>query len=104
MGTESKSPGLPAAAFAGTLDLTQTTLMRYLRRLLGNDEDARDLVQDVYVEAWRVAQRGSPPVTQPVDDNLARRWILRVGYCRAVSTLRHGNVLSWEPLDGVKSE
>jgi hypothetical protein len=55
MGTESKSPGLPAAAFARILDLTQTTLMRYLRRLLGNDEDARDLVQDVYIEAWHVA-------------------------------------------------
>jgi RNA polymerase sigma-70 factor (ECF subfamily) len=78
--------------------------MRYLRRLLGNDEDARDLVQDVYVEAWRVAQRGSPPFMQPVDDAAAQRWILRVGYCRAVSALRHGNVLSWEPLDGVKSE
>lgn len=104
MGTESKSPGLPAAAFARILDLTQTTLMRYLRRLLGNDEDARDLVQDVYVEAWRVAQRGSPPFTLPVDDDSARRWIFRVGYCRAVSALRHGNVLSWEPLDGMKSE
>jgi RNA polymerase sigma-70 factor (ECF subfamily) len=78
--------------------------MRYLRRLLGNDEDARDLVQDVYIEAWRVAQRGTPPFAQPVDDDSARRWILRVGYCRAVSALRHGNVLSWEPLDGVKSE
>lgn len=104
MGTESKNHGLSATAFARILDLTQATLMGYLRRLLGNDEDARDLVQDVYVEAWRVAQRGSPPFTQPVDDTLARRWILRVGYCRAVSALRHGNVLSWEPLDGVKSE
>lgn len=103
MGTEPKGHGLPEPTFARILDLTQATLISYLRRLLGNGEDTRDLVQDVYVEAWRVAQRGSPPFTQPVDDAAAQRWILRVGYCRAVSALRHGNVLSWEPLDDVKS-
>ena len=60
MGTEPKGHGRPAPAFARILDLTQATLMSYLRRLLGNGEDARDLAQDVYVAAWRVAQRGSP--------------------------------------------
>jgi RNA polymerase sigma-70 factor (ECF subfamily) len=97
----SKTTGITVAAFSCLLSATQASLYGYLRGLPGNEEDAHDVLQDVYVEAWRAAERGTSPFTPPLDETAARRWIFHVGYCRAVSALRHRSVLHWEPLDGL---
>jgi RNA polymerase sigma-70 factor, ECF subfamily len=101
MGTQPEPGGISGAAFARLLEATQVSLSRYLRSLLGNEEDARDVLQDVYVEAWRIAERGMPPFNTPMDEIPISRWLFHVGYCHAVSALRHRSVLHWEPMDGV---
>jgi RNA polymerase sigma-70 factor, ECF subfamily len=90
---------LPAATFAELLDHTQLLVYRFMRHLLGNDEDARDGVQEVFVAAWRAAQRLAPPFTSDGSPADMRRWLLHTAYQRAVSDLRHRRVLAWESLD-----
>lgn len=96
---DSAQPALPAALFAEILDRTQVALVGFARGLLGNGEDARDLVQDVYVEAWRLAQRRGPPFTAQPDPTAVDRWLYLAAYHRAISLLRHRRVIAWEPLD-----
>lgn len=90
---------LPAALFAEILERTQVRLVGFARGLLGNGEDARDIVQDVYVEAWRLAQRCGPPFSLQPDPAAVDRWLFAVTYHRAVSLLRHKRVIAWQPLD-----
>lgn len=90
---------LPAAQFAELLDSTQVLVYRFMRHLLGNDEDARDGAQEVFVDAWRAAQRMAPPFTGDGNSDDVRRWLLHTAYQRAASVLRHRHVLAWESLD-----
>lgn len=89
---------LPAAQFAEILERTQVRLVGFARGLLGNGEDARDVVQDVYVEAWRQAQRCGAPFRREADPAEIDRWLYAVVYHRAISHLRHRRVIAWETL------
>ncbi|MGZ3674700.1 MAG: RNA polymerase sigma factor [Ktedonobacterales bacterium] len=89
-------------AFAGILQRTQWQLYGFVRGLAGNDEWARDVVQDVFVEAWRLAQRGEPPFTRDalqLSEEGARRWLFHVAYRQAISALRRDRVIQWHSLD-----
>jgi DNA-directed RNA polymerase specialized sigma24 family protein len=94
-------PPLSVAAFTALVDRYQHVLHTFLRGLVGHDEQARDLVQDTFHDAWRSAQRGDPPFGTCVGDDEIRRWLFHTGYCRAVSTLRRRRLVRWEPLDRV---
>jgi RNA polymerase sigma-70 factor (ECF subfamily) len=89
---------LPAALFAEILERTQVRLIGFARGLVGNSEDARDIVQDVYVDALRLAQRLGPPFGPQPDPASVDRWLYAVTYHRAVSLLRHRKVITWQPL------
>ncbi len=94
------------AAFAGLLQRAQWQLYGFVRGLTGNDERARDVVQDVFVEAWRVAQRGEPPFTRDalhLDEQGARRWLFHVAYRQAVSARRHDHAIEWRSLDAFEA-
>jgi len=94
-------PGL-TAAFAGILQRAQWQLYGFVRGVTGNDERARDVVQDVFVEAWRLAQRGEPPFTRgslQLNEGGARRWLFHVAYRQAISALRRDHVIEWRSLD-----
>jgi RNA polymerase sigma factor (sigma-70 family) len=90
---------LSASAFADLLQMTQAALYAFVRHLTDRGEDARDIVQDVYVEAWRAAQRGSQPFNPEGDAGAMRRWLFHVAYRKGVSFLRHHQVIPWESFD-----
>lgn len=96
--------GVPAGRFDELLQSSQAALYAFTRHLLGESEDARDVVQDVYVLAWRAAQQGSPPFEadwREADEANRRGWLFTVAYRQAVSLLRHRQVINWHSLDRI---
>lgn len=92
-------PALSSEAFAGLMERHQWALWAFLRGFVG-DDTARDLTQDVFVDAWRAAQRGAAPFSAtPLDAEGARRWLFNAAYNRAVSALRRRRLIRWESLD-----
>lgn len=92
-----QSPDL--ASFELILLKTQGSLFGFVRNLTGDEEEARDLVQEVYVDAWRAAERGKPPFTSDSDEVACRRWLFHVAYCHVISALRRRSIIAWESLD-----
>lgn len=88
-------------AFADLLDRCQWALFGFLRGIVGDEEQARDLMQDVFYDGWRVAQRGSAPFDGSSDEAGMRRWLFRVAYNRAISALRRRRLIQWLPLEHV---
>jgi RNA polymerase sigma-70 factor (ECF subfamily) len=103
MGEPSSADALPASAFADILQMTQVAMYAFVRHLIASGEDARDIVQDVYVDAWRAAQRGSPPFDHlaeaEIDTGAIRRWLFRVAYRQAIDLARRRHVILWQSLE-----
>ena len=93
----------PPAIFADLLRETQGPLFGFVRGLLGDPEQARDVVQDVLVDAWRAARQGAPPFGKDCDAAAARRWLFFVAYRSAASVVRRRRLISWEYLDPFNS-
>ena len=87
------------ALFGSVLERTQGQLRGFVYGMVGNVEQASDVVQDVFVEAWRAAQRGTAPFQGDGDELAIRRWLFHVAYRRAISAFRHETVLRFESLD-----
>ena len=94
------TPGdrLAEAAFTAWCDRCQWPLYTFLRGITGEDEPARDLLQETLLRAWRAAQCGAPPFDAARDEAGMRRWVFHVAYTRAISELRHRRVIQWHPL------
>jgi RNA polymerase sigma-70 factor, ECF subfamily len=90
---------LSLAAFSAAVDQWQAALFAFLHGLLGDTEQARDLTQDTFHDAWRATQAISPPWTAAHDDDERRRWLFHTAYCRAISQLRRRQVIRWDSLD-----
>jgi virginiamycin B lyase len=97
--TAAWSGALSASQFSDLLNATQGALAGFIRGLVADAEEARDLTQDVFVDAWRVARRAGPPFVAPVAMDDVRRWLFHAAYCAAVSALRRRGVIAWESLD-----
>jgi RNA polymerase sigma-70 factor, ECF subfamily len=96
----SSSHRITLEAFSALLDHSQMPLFTFLRGMVGDEEQARDLMQDTFCAAWQVAQRGAAPFDDPSrSEGEARRWLFHVAYNRAVSALRRRQVIPWESLD-----
>jgi DNA-directed RNA polymerase specialized sigma24 family protein len=80
------------------LDHFQWPLFRFVRGLVGGEE-VSDIVQDVFVDAWRAMKRGAQPFVVGGDDGAIRNWLYHAAYCDVVSVLRHRGVIAWESLD-----
>lgn len=91
--------GLSVEAFSALLERGQRPLYTFLCGLVGDDEQARDLVQDTFYEAWRVHLKLAPPFDVVRTETEVRRWLFRVAYHRAVSTLRRRRIVRWHSLD-----
>ncbi|MGH2503137.1 MAG: RNA polymerase sigma factor, partial [Ktedonobacterales bacterium] len=90
---------LSLAAFSATVDRWQAALSAFLQGLLGDVEQARDLTQDSFHDAWRATQALAPPWSSAHDDDERRRWLFHTAYCRAISHLRRRKVIRWASLD-----
>lgn len=88
-----------ATVFAGLIERFQWPLYSFLRGLVGDDEQARDAVQDVFCDAWRATLRGAAPFAEQSDEDGVRRWLFHTAYCRAASVLRRRRLVRWESLD-----
>ena len=93
------SSALPPV-LAHSLSSLQWPLFSFVRGIIGEDERARDLVQDVFVNAWRQALQGAAPFTADPDEQSVRRWVFHDAYWRAISALRRDRRIVWEPLEG----
>lgn len=85
--------------FAQLVERQQRPLHAYLAGLIGNEEQAFDLVQETFYDAWRAAQQGSPPFLPGTAEVEARRWLFRVASNNAISLLRHSRLIRWESLE-----
>jgi RNA polymerase sigma-70 factor (ECF subfamily) len=78
-------------AFETLVGQYQAPLFRYLRGFVGDAEQARDLVQDTFLRAFR--SLGSLD-----DPGLLRSWLYRIAHNLACSALRRRRLISWLPL------
>lgn len=89
---------LREGAFAAWCERCQWPLYTFLRGITGEGEQARDLAQETFLRAWRVAREGQPPFESGGDEAGMRRWLFHAAYTRAVSALRRRRLIQWHPL------
>ena len=92
---------LAPGAFGDLLNRFQWPLFSFLRGFIADTEHARDIVQDVFCDAWRVSQRGAAPFDGNGDEEGIRRWLFNAAYWRAISALRRRRLIRWESLDAM---
>jgi RNA polymerase sigma factor (sigma-70 family) len=85
--------------FTQLLSNAQWAVYDFARGIVGDTEVARDIVQDVFVDAWRALKRRTEPFSgEAMSDAGIRKWLFHVAYCRAVSVVRRRRIIAWEPL------
>ncbi len=90
---------LSFAEFTSLVERYQRDLSVFLCGLVGQPEQARDLFQDTFCDAWRAAKRGAAPLVAGGAGDEVRRWLFHAAYCRAISALRRRRLIRWESLD-----
>jgi RNA polymerase sigma-70 factor (ECF subfamily) len=80
------------SAFEALVTRFQTPVRLYLAHLIGDEEQARDLTQDTFYQAWK----GLPKLRDPL---FFRAWLFRVATNRGHSWLRHHRLIGWVSLD-----
>lgn len=99
---EERAHMLSLAAFTATVERLQRPLHTFLRGMVSDAEQARDLTQDAFHDAWRATQRGDSPWTAADEDGgeeARRRWLFNTAYWRAISQLRRRKIIHWLPLE-----
>jgi RNA polymerase sigma-70 factor (ECF subfamily) len=102
LGLSHGRPRLSHEEFGRLVDRHQHRLHAYLAGLIGHEEQAFDLVQETFCDAWRAAQKGAPPFLPGTDDNEMQRWLFRAGSNNAISLLRRTRLIRWESLERVE--
>jgi RNA polymerase sigma-70 factor (ECF subfamily) len=93
------TPRLAAPSFPDLVERHERELLRFLCGIVTDAEQARDLLQDTFYDAWRAAQRGTAPFVPNGAPEEVRRWLFHAAYCRAMSALRRRRLIRWESLD-----
>ena len=78
-------------AFEQLVARYQLPLFRYLHGLLHDQEQARDLLQETFLRAYRA-------IGSLDDPGLLRSWLYRIAHNQAYSALRRRRLISWLPL------
>lgn len=85
--------------FTALVQRHQGALFGFLCGLVANPEQARDLTQDTFHDAWRSARQQEPPFTPDGAPEAIRRWLFQAAYHRAISLLRRRRLIRWESLE-----
>lgn len=85
--------------FTALVNRHQGALFGFLCGLVANPEQARDLTQDTFHDAWRAARQQEPPFTAEGQPQAIRRWLFQAAYHRAISLLRRQRLIRWESLE-----
>ncbi len=88
-------------AFTAMVDHQQQRLLIFLRGLVGHADQAFDLLQDTFYEAWQATQKGEPPFLAEDAEVARQRWLFRAAYNNTLSALRRKRLIHWEPLENV---
>lgn len=83
------------AAFDTLVALHQRPMEVYVAGLIGDDEQARDLTQDVFWHAWNRLYELREP-------ERFRAWLFRAATNRARSLLRRRRIVAWVSLEGLR--
>jgi RNA polymerase sigma-70 factor (ECF subfamily) len=89
---------LTFADFTELVERLERELYGFLRGMVRDAEQARDLLQDTFFDAWRAVKREAPPFDSPRKPDEQRRWLYHTAYCRAISALRRHRLIRWESL------
>ena len=85
-------------AYGEIVEAYQTAVIRYLYRLTGDYETAKDLAQDTFIQAYRALPKTTPDLT-------LRTWLYRIAINNALHHRRKKRTVSFVPLeDGPGSE
>jgi RNA polymerase sigma factor (sigma-70 family) len=87
------------ATFTEVVDRHQNALCTFLQHLVGDVEQAYDLLQDTLYEAWKLARANAAPFVVGSEESERRRWLFHVAYRKSVSLLRRRSLIRWESLD-----
>ena len=90
---------LTSAEFTTLVCQHQSALCNFIYGLVGNIEQARDLAQEVFQDAWRLGLQAKTPFIQDAIPKVMQRWLFQAAYYRAISALRRGRRLRWESLE-----
>jgi RNA polymerase sigma-70 factor (ECF subfamily) len=88
------------AMFKALVEKHEYELLIFARSIVGDIEQARDVVQEAFYDAWRAVERQAQPFAIGSPMTEVRRWLFHATYCRAISALRRiGRRFRWQSLD-----
>jgi RNA polymerase sigma-70 factor, ECF subfamily len=90
---------LASPSFREVVERHERELLRFLSGIVTDAEQARDLLQDTFYDAWRAVQREAAPFVAGSAAEEIRRWLFHAAYCRATSALRRRRLIRWESLE-----
>ncbi len=93
------APPLSPLDFTALVNRHQGALFGFLCGLVANPEQARDLTQDTFHDAWRAASQQQQPFAAAGEPEAIRRWLFQAAYHRAISLLRRRRLIRWESLE-----
>ncbi|MGH2486753.1 MAG: RNA polymerase sigma factor [Ktedonobacterales bacterium] len=91
MGEPSRDPW-----FEDLLARYHDRLVWFVRGLLDDEQNARDIAQETFLAAWLARQQRAAPFTTVTDEIGIRRWLYSVAYNRAMSFLRQRRRRGWD--------
>jgi RNA polymerase sigma factor (sigma-70 family) len=89
------------ARFTRLVECFQAALHTFALGMVGECELAHDVVQEVFVAAWRAAYEQKAPFGDPYDEDGAHHWLFAVTYRQAALVLRRRHRVVWQSLDHV---
>lgn len=79
-------------AFVELVSRHQDRVFRFVLRMTGSRDEAMDLTQDTFMNAWQAMPRWRP-------DARFGTWLLQIARNRALDALRRRGIVAFEPLE-----